>query len=175
MVWKEAVVLLEQFHQQNEQQRQENPMMQLLCSKQSGVLLLGHGSRREEANQEWEQIWQMFCHMHPQLIVQRGYVEFFHPSLEEGVALLLQQENIKTVIIVPLFLTTGKHLYQHIPEKIQRLEQQYSRIQFILTEHIGPDSLLLQIIEKRIRTTGLVEQTEGGRVNDAKLDKDANR
>lgn len=149
--------MLEQFHQQNEMQRQQSTVAELLCGEQTGVLLLGHGSRREEANQEWEQIWQMFKQMHPHLTVQRGYIEFFHPSLEEGVTLLLQQEEIQTVVIVPLFLTTGKHLYQHIPAKIERLEQTYPGVNFVLTEHIGPDSLLLKIIEQRIRKTGLFE------------------
>lgn len=148
--------MLEQFHQQNEAQRQQSPMAQLLCGEHTGVLLLGHGSRREEANQEWEQLWQMFREMHPQLIVQRGYIEFYHPSLEEGIALLLQQA-ISTVVIVPLFLTTGKHLYQHIPAMIDKLRVIYPDVQFVLTEHIGPDSLLLKIIEKRIQKTGLFE------------------
>lgn len=149
--------MLEQFHQQNEIQRKQSTVAELLCGEQTGVVLLGHGSRREEANQEWEQIWQMFRDMHPQLIVQRGYIEFFHPSLEEGVSLLLKQGEIRTVVIVPLFLTTGKHLYQHIPAKIEHLEQMYPGVRFILTEHIGPDSLLLKIIEQRIRKTGLFE------------------
>ena len=149
--------MLEQFHQQNKQQRQHDSAAAMLCSDQTGVLLLGHGSRRAEANEEWEMIWQMFCQLHPQLTVQRAYVEFCHPSLEEGVALLAGQKPLKTIVIVPLFLTTGKHLYQHIPEKIAQLEQQYPEISFVMTEHIGPDSLLLNIIEKRIRTMGLLE------------------
>jgi sirohydrochlorin ferrochelatase len=153
--------LLEQFHQQSKEQRTSDAMAKLLCSEQTGVLLLGHGSRRAEANQEWEQIWQMFQRMHPQLKVQRGYVEFFHPSLEEGVDLLRQQYDVHTVVIVPLFLTTGNHLCQHVPIKVDALKEKYPDISFVLTEHIGADSLLLQIIEKRIRTTGLLEQSEG--------------
>ena len=100
--------MLEQFHQQTRQQRWHDPTAAMLCSDQTGVLLLGHGSRRAEANEEWEMIWQMFCQLHPQLTVQRAYVEFCHPSLEEGVALLAGQKPLKTIVIVPLFLTTGK-------------------------------------------------------------------
>ena len=119
---------------------------------------MGHGSRRAEANQEWEQIWQMFKKMHPQLTVQRRYIEFMHPSLEEGIALLLEKNMLQRVVIVPLLLTTGKHLYQNIPERIRKMEEQYPGVEFALTEHIGPDSLLLKIIEHRIQQTGLFEE-----------------
>ena len=88
---------------------------------------------------------------------QRGYIEFCHPTLAEGVALLLEQRMVHTILIVPLFLTTGKHLYQHIPEKIAHLEQEYPGVAFILTEHIGPDHLLLKIIEQRIAQVGALQ------------------
>ena len=142
--------MLEKFHPQPGTSFMSSCDAPDLTPDSFGVVLLGHGSRRAEANLEWEQIWDMFRKLHPQLMVQRGYVEFSHPTLEEGVALLLEQRSLHTILIVPLFLTTGKHLYQHIPEKIAHLEESYPKVSFILTEHIGPDHLLLKIIEQRI-------------------------
>ena len=55
------------------------------------------------------------------------------------------------------FFDNGKHLYQHIPEKIAHLEQEYPGVAFILTEHIGPDHLLLKIIEQRIAQLGALQ------------------
>lgn len=129
-----------------------------VCSKEdTGIIILGHGSRRQEANQEWELIWKLFREAHPDLKVQRGYIEFVNPTLAGGVELLLEEEKLKNIVIVPLFLTTGRHLYQHIPEMIANIEAKHPDIQFVLSDHIGPDKLLLKIIEKRITEAGIMD------------------
>ena len=129
-----------------------------VCSKQdTGILILGHGSRRQEANEEWEQIWKLFQKAHPDLFVQRGYIEFVNPTLAGGVELLLEEHPLKNIVIVPLFLTTGRHLYQHIPEMIAKIEAKHPNINFVLSDHIGPDRLLLDIIEKRVNASGITD------------------
>ena len=118
------------------------------------VLLLAHGSRRSEANEEWENIWRLFAERHADLLMVGSFIEFAEPSLEEGVRQLVRQ-GAEKVYIVPLFLTVGNHLRQNIPERLQVLREEYPKINLELTEHLGVDSLLIQIIEKRLQKHGL--------------------
>ena len=81
------------------------------------VLLLAHGSRRSEANEEWKNIWQLFTNRHPNLLVTGSFIEFAEPDLEGGVRLLIEQ-GAEKIYVVPLFLTVGNHLRQNIPERL---------------------------------------------------------
>ncbi|MBR6756359.1 MAG: CbiX/SirB N-terminal domain-containing protein [Peptococcaceae bacterium] len=118
------------------------------------VLLLAHGSRRSEANEEWKNIWQLFTNRHPNLLVTGSFIEFAEPDLEGGVRLLIEQ-GAEKIYVVPLFLTVGNHLRQNIPERLQALREQYQGINLELTEHLGVDPLLIQIIEQRLQKQGL--------------------
>ena len=118
------------------------------------VLLLAHGSRRSEANEEWKHIWQLFTERHPNLLMVGAFIEFAEPNLEDGVHLLIGQ-GAEKIYIVPLFLTVGNHLRQNIPERLQVLRERYPEVALELTEHLGVDPLLVQIIEQRLQEQGL--------------------
>lgn len=120
----------------------------------TGVLLLAHGSKRAEANEEWEKIWQLFAQRHPNLVISGGFIEFASPSLEEGVAGLIGQ-GAEKIYVVPLFLTVGNHLRQTIPGRLQQLQQQYGMVKLEMTQHIGVDPLLVDIIEQRLLDGGM--------------------
>ena len=118
------------------------------------VLLLAHGSRRIEANEEWENIWQLFTKRHPNLLVSGSFIEFAEPNMEKGVHLLIEK-GAEKIYIVPLFLTVGNHLRQNIPERLHALQEQYKEVELVLTEHLGVDPLLVQIIEQRLAKQGV--------------------
>lgn len=118
------------------------------------ILLLSHGSRRQEANAEWTVIWQMVQQRRPDRLVQGAYIEFAKPSLEEAVMKLVG-EGAERIIIVPLFLTVGAHCRSTIPERLDALQQKYEQVSMEMTAHIGAEPLLVDIIEKRIEAVGL--------------------
>lgn len=118
------------------------------------VLLLAHGSRRVEANEEWVAIWQLFAKRHQDLLIEGSFIEFAEPDLEAGVSQLVAQ-GAEKIYIVPLFLTVGNHLRQNIPNRLQALQTEYPEIILEMTEHLGVDPLLVQIIEQRLAKQGL--------------------
>lgn len=118
------------------------------------VLLLAHGSRRVEANEEWVAIWQLFAKRHQDLLIAGSFIEFAEPDLENGVRLLVEQ-GAEKIYIVPLFLTVGNHLRQNIPDRLKTLQEEYPNIILETTEHLGVDPLLVQIIEQRLEKQGL--------------------
>lgn len=114
------------------------------------IVVLGHGSRREEANREIRAIVEMLGERNQDLVVRAAYAEFAQPTLEDAVA-QLAAEGMDEVVIVPLFLTVGNHLQQKLPLKIAALANQHQDLIITTKKHIGADPLVVQIIENRIR------------------------
>ena len=116
-----------------------------------GVLILGHGSRRQDANEGLKQLAAM-VQANLGMQVVPAYFQFARPSLDEGVASFVN-DGVKEIIIVPSLLFPGIHLKEDIPEALEKLKQQYgSEVCFHLTPPIGPDPRLAEIIMERVRS-----------------------
>ncbi len=118
------------------------------------VILLGHGSIREQANAEVREMWRMLAEQLPDLQISGSFVEVAEPTLEQEVGRLAAQ-GVERIVIVPMFLTRGNHLSNGIPRILEKLRQQYGHIRIELTRHLGVDPLLAEIIKNRLREAGV--------------------
>lgn len=117
-----------------------------------GVLILGHGSRRQAANEGLKKLADM-VQARFSIRVLPAYFQFAKPDLADGVQCLVD-DDIEEIIIVPTFLFPGIHLKVDIPEELAKLEQQYgSRVRFQVTPALGPDPRLAEIIMERVRSS----------------------
>ena len=113
------------------------------------VIILGHGSKRQEANAELDKIVESLAERHADWLIQKAYAEFAEPTREQAVGLLARQ-GIGEIVLVPFFLTLGNHLHKNLPDRMKRLAQIYPEVVCVQAEHLGCDTLLVQLIEKRI-------------------------
>lgn len=118
------------------------------------VVLLGHGSIREQANIEVRAMWEMMKEQLPDLDIRGCFVEVAHPTLEQVIT-QLADEGSKRIVIVPMFLTRGNHLSNGIPRILNTMRERYTDIQIDLTQHLGVDPLLAEIIKNRLREAGV--------------------
>ena len=118
------------------------------------VVLLGHGSIRESANVEIREMWAMMQAQLPELDIRGSFVEVAEPALEQVIEQLAAEE-IEWIIIVPMFLTRGNHLSNGIPRILEAVGEKYPHIQIDLTQHLGADPLLAEIIKNRLREAGV--------------------
>lgn len=121
---------------------------------EQAVILLGHGSIREQANTEVRNMWRMVAQQLPNLSVSGSFVEVAEPTLEQEIA-RLAEAGVKRIVIVPMFLTRGNHLSNGIPKILEAMEQRYPHIKIDLTQHLGIDPLLAEIIKNRLREAGV--------------------
>lgn len=121
---------------------------------QSAVILLGHGSIREQANVEVRAMWEMMKAQLPELDIRGCFVEVAEPTLEQ-VIMQLANEGKKRIVVVPMFLTRGNHLSNGIPKILDRMRAEYVDVQIDLTQHLGADPLLAEIIKNRLREAGV--------------------
>lgn len=118
------------------------------------VILLGHGSIREQANIEVRVMWAMMQKQLPELDIRGCFVEVAEPTLEQAI-IQLANEGKKRIVIVPMFLTRGNHLSNGIPRILDAMRETYQDIQIDLTNHLGADPLLAEIIKNRLREAGV--------------------
>ena len=87
-------------------------------NKDSGVLVLGHGSRDPTLMN------RAVVERNAQRLVSRGYKhtafafnEFCEPSIKDAISELASQ-GVKDIVCIPLFIAMGLHLGDEIPEQI---------------------------------------------------------
>lgn len=123
-----------------------------------GVLLLGHGSRREEGNDVVRRILEQVKEKGTNnRFYEVGFLQFADPTLAEGVEKLIAA-GAEKVIVVPLFLVAGNHIWRDIPGKLLLQKTTHPHIKFVFADHLGSDPRIADIVLDRIEEgTGLVE------------------
>ncbi|WP_031515412.1 sirohydrochlorin chelatase [Desulfofalx alkaliphila] len=116
-----------------------------------GVLLLGHGSRRDEGNVELRQILEEVKKRGPKdRVYQCSFLQFTQPTLDEGIKYLVSA-GVEKIIVVPLFLVSGTHIRQDIPNKLMLQKNKHPHIKFVYAEHLGSDARIADIVLDRIK------------------------
>jgi sirohydrochlorin ferrochelatase len=116
-------------------------------------VLLGHGSRREEANRGVGELAAQVERRFPQRVVEVGYLAHGRPTLAEAVAAALRR-GAQEVVVVPLFLYDGVHVRKDIPEQLEELRQEYPGLPLRCTASLGSDPRITEIVLDRIREVG---------------------
>lgn len=123
-----------------------------------GVIILGHGSRREDANEEIRLFTEKLGEKDPEREYQVAFLELADPSLDEAIEKLLNRTKLEKVIIMPMFLTVGNHMHRNIPDKIWKLQIIHPHVKFALAPHLGLDYRMMDIVHDRIRVAQELEQ-----------------
>jgi precorrin-8X/cobalt-precorrin-8 methylmutase len=120
----------------------------------TGVIILCHGSRGERGALEVAETLKWLTEgVKPVLPagveVIGAALQFNHPTLEEAAG-SLASNGVQRIVIMPYFLFSGRHITEHIPEIIKKLEQTYPGRQFIVADTLGNDGLLVARVAERI-------------------------
>ena len=123
-----------------------------------GVILLGHGSRRAEANEEIRQIGHMIRAEDPEGIYEVAFLSFAEPGLTDAAEDLIAQ-GVDQLIVMPIFLVTGNHIKRDIPSKLLLLKTTHPAVTFTMAQHFGAHPGMVRIVQERIASA--VELVEG--------------
>lgn len=115
------------------------------------VLLVGHGSRDEEGNDEIEEFAKSWLQKNPQWRIKVCFIEFAKVLLDEG--LDDAAENSDQVIVIPLILNAAGHAKMEIPEHIQEARQRYPHVKFIYAKHLGASEMILKLLKRNLNQT----------------------
>mgnify|MGYP002623344570 CR=1 FL=1 len=114
----------------------------------TGILLIAHGSRQAEANEDLEHVAEQLRGQGHAIVVA-SYLELAQPDMMEGGAKCVEQ-GAQRVIMVPYFLSAGVHVRRDLTQAQQSLSSKYPGVDFHLAEAMRRHPLLVQIIADRI-------------------------
>lgn len=114
-----------------------------------GVILLGHGSRREEANNLVRDICAILQERDRSKRYLSAFLEFGSPNLPYAARKLID-DGVERIVVAPMFLVTGNHMHRDIPGKLLRLKTTHPEVRFAFAGHLGADPRIADIVMDRI-------------------------
>ncbi|MCO8248658.1 sirohydrochlorin chelatase [Comamonas thiooxydans] len=130
---------------------------------QTGLILLAHGSRDALWRQPIEAVHQLVQAMRPDLPCICAYLDACAPDLPAATQTLIAK-GVKHLIVLPLFLGTGKHAREDIPRLLDELRRQHPGCRFDLQTAAGENprvtSLLAQLAIEAAAETEALKHTD---------------
>jgi len=133
-----------------------------------GILVVGHGSRRREANDDVREVACRIAELGAFPLVEASFLEIEHPNIREGVQRLVQR-GAREIIVHPYFLSPGRHTRGDIPLAVEELANDHPQITFRISEPLSAHPLVVSAAIERIRESiGLERVEEARRTSSAK-------
>jgi uroporphyrin-III C-methyltransferase len=118
----------------------------------SGVLVVGHGSRRREANEDVREAARRIAERGGFRLVEAAFLEIEHPNISEGFARLVQL-GARDITVHPYFLSPGRHTRGDIPVEVERAANQHPGVAYRITEPLSAHPLVIAASVERIHET----------------------
>jgi len=117
----------------------------------TGIVIVDHGSRREDSNQMLEELVGLFAtrFKHRWPIVEPAHMELVEPTIATAYHRCVQR-GAQCVVICPYFLGPGKHWTQDIPRLAAEAAVAHPGTRYHVTMTLGIDELMLDLLAKRI-------------------------
>ena len=121
-------------------------------SERHAVLVVGHGSRREEANEDVRLVARKIAERGGFPVVAAAFLEIAEPDIKEGFARLVEQ-GATSITVHPYFLSPGRHTRGDLPVEIREAALPYPGVSYQITEPLSAHPLVIEASIERIRET----------------------
>ena len=120
-----------------------------LATADIGIIIIDHGSRREESNQYVISVARDFQESEDYKIVEPAHMELAQPDLAAAYVKCISH-GAKYIIVQPYFLAPGRHWHEDIPELASAAAGNHPDTSCVVTAPLGLHRAMLQIIADRI-------------------------
>ncbi len=117
-------------------------------TQKPAILFVGHGSRDNEAVEEFYQLAGHFRKRFPDRLVETGFLEFAKPIIADGIE-ALKSQGATQIQAIPGMLMAGGHAKNDIPSELNALQQEYD-ISIEYGTELGVDAKMVQAAQARI-------------------------
>ena len=114
-----------------------------------GVLVVGHGSRRHEANEDVREASRRIGERGHFDLIEAAFLEIEHPNISEGFARLVER-GASEITVHPYFLSPGRHTRGDIPVEVREAASHHSGVSYRITEPLSAHPLVIEASVQRI-------------------------
>ncbi len=116
----------------------------------TAVLLIAHGSRRKEANDDLVRLAEIVRQRRPDVLVEASYLELASPSIPEGARNCIEQ-GAQKILMLPYFLSAGAHVVSDLQRFRDELAIEFPDVAFNLCPPLGLHPLMADIVLDRLQ------------------------
>lgn len=117
----------------------------------SGVIMLAHGSRLQEANEEVLKLAPLLGKAGGNgLYCGVSFLQGGEPGLDEAVNKAVEK-GCTTIYVVPFFLTSGVHIREDLPQMLEKSREAHPEIKLVQCRPMGCDHGLIPILWERVK------------------------
>ncbi len=115
-----------------------------------GLIIVDHGSRREQSNLMLEELASLFAARFEEryAIVEPAHMEIAEPSIATAYARCVDRGATR-IVVVPFFLGPGKHWTSDIPGLTAQAATAHPQTTYHISPYLGIDDLILDLLAKR--------------------------
>ncbi len=113
------------------------------------VLLLGHGSKRNEANDILRETARALHEMKTFGVVEPAFLQLAPPDFHTALEGLLDR-GYRDITVMPYFLYCGAHVVKDIPGEMDLAREKYPDLKMRITGNLGFHENLLEIVVERL-------------------------
>jgi sirohydrochlorin cobaltochelatase len=117
------------------------------------ILLVGHGSRDNEGNEEMLRFADSVRSSAKGRWVETCFLEFVSPTIPQGIARCVEAGATR-IVLVPIILFAAGHSKIHIPHEIDHAKLKYPNVSFAYGQPIGIHQKVLDILASRLTEAG---------------------
>jgi sirohydrochlorin ferrochelatase len=116
----------------------------------TALLLIAHGSRNAEANDDLFALAEELRQTGPYALVEASFLEIAEPTIDAAGQRCVA-DGAARVILLPYFLSAGVHVRRDLQNHRDRLAMAFPSVEFALAEPLGRHPLLREIVIERAR------------------------
>ena len=111
------------------------------------LLLVAHGSRREESNTE---IGLVAASLRARMdkrfsMTEHAFLELAEPSIPDAIDQMIAG-GADEIIILPYFLSAGRHVHEDIPSIVEAKRHQHENVKLIMAPYLGEASEMIEVL-----------------------------
>src|SRR5262245_24080115 len=114
-------------------------------TKDLGIIIVDHGSRRDESNAMLLQVVEQFARVSGLPIVEPAHMELAEPSIAAAFDRCVAR-GATTVVVFPYFLLPGRHWHDDIPRLAAEAAEKHAGVKFLVTDPLALHPLMSEII-----------------------------
>jgi len=118
----------------------------------TGILIVGHGSRRVAANDDVRRAARLIGERGGFALIEAAFLEIEHPNVAEGFVRLCKQ-GAREIIVHPYFLSPGRHTRGDLPREVSEIAALHPDVSYRITEPLSAHRLVIEAAIERIDET----------------------